>query len=119
MFSQSGSTDILLTIYRVFCLIFLNPEQVGACFVEDFIGMMPTGEKYQQFAYYLVENLLESEALFPPKLWTSLSSSLQQATNACGCFHSHLSNCSYRPHPDIFVYIINLSAPCILYIGQT
>jgi len=108
MFSHSGSTDILLTIYHVFGLIFLSPEEAGAYFVEDFIGTMPTGEKYQQFAYYLIENLLESEGLFPSKLCTSLSSSLQQATNASKRFHSHLSNCSYSPHPDIFVYIINL-----------
>jgi len=89
MFSQSDSTDILLTNYHVFGLIFLNPEEVGGYFVEDFIGTMPTGEKYQQLAYYLIENLLESEALFPSKLWTSLSSSVQQATNACKRFHSH------------------------------
>jgi hypothetical protein len=106
VFSQSSSIDILLTIYYAFGLIFLNPEEVGDGFVEDFIGKMPTGEKYQQFAYYLMENLLDSEAMFPSKLWTSLSSSLQQAKNACGCFHSHVSNCSYRPNPDICVYII-------------
>jgi hypothetical protein len=105
MFSQSGSTDILLTIYHAFGLIFLSPEEVRDCFVEDFIGTMPAGEKYQKFAYYLVENFLDSEALFPFKLWTSVSSSLQQATNACECFLLHLSNCSYHPHPDICVYI--------------
>jgi len=97
---------ILFTIYHAFGRIFLNPEEVENCFVEDLIGAMTTGEKYQQLAYYLMENLLESGALFPSKIWASLSSSLQQAKNACKCFHSHFSNCSYRPNPDICVYII-------------
>jgi hypothetical protein len=44
MFSQSGSNDILYTIYHASGLSFLNPE-VGNYFVEDFIGTMPTGEK--------------------------------------------------------------------------
>jgi len=82
MFSQSGSTDI---IYHLPCfgLIFLNPEEVGNRFVEDFIGTMKTGEKYQ---HYSMENLLDSEALLPSEIWASLSSSLQQAKNALNVF---------------------------------
>jgi hypothetical protein len=45
MFSQSGSIDILLTIYHAFGLIFFNPEEAGDCFVEDLIGTMQTEEK--------------------------------------------------------------------------
>ena len=52
--------------------IFLNPE-VGDRFVEDFIGTMPSGEKYQQFADYLAEKYIDSNALFPPKLWAPRS----------------------------------------------
>ena len=66
---------------HIFGLVFLNPE-VGDCFVEDFIGTMPSGQQYQQFADYLTENYIDSSALFPPTLWTSRSSSLQLTTNA-------------------------------------
>jgi hypothetical protein len=57
-------------------LFFLNPEEVGDCFVEDFIGTMPNGQQYEQFAHYLTENYSDSKALFPPTLWASHSSSL-------------------------------------------
>ena len=56
-----------------FSIIFLNPEVVGDCFVEDFIGTMPSGAKYQQFADYLTENYIDSNTLFPPKPLASRS----------------------------------------------
>ena len=45
---------------HIFSIIFLNPEEVGERFVEDFIGTMPSGEKYQQFAEYLMEKYIDS-----------------------------------------------------------
>jgi hypothetical protein len=56
---------------HIFRIILLCPEAVGDCFVEDFIGTMPSGEKYQPFADYLTEKNIDSNALFPPKLWAS------------------------------------------------
>ena len=35
---------------HIFGIIFLSPEKVGDCFVEDFIGTMLSGEKCQQLA---------------------------------------------------------------------
>jgi hypothetical protein len=35
---------------HIFAIFFLNPEEIGDCFFEEFIGTMPSGEKYQQFA---------------------------------------------------------------------
>jgi hypothetical protein len=67
---------------RIFGLVFLNPEEVGDCFVEDFIATMPKGERYQHFADYLTENYIISGALFPYALWASFSSSLQLTKNA-------------------------------------
>jgi hypothetical protein len=34
---------------HIFGLIFLYPEELGDCFVEDFIGTMPSRQQYQQF----------------------------------------------------------------------
>jgi hypothetical protein len=66
--------NILFTIYHIFGLIFLNPEKVGACFIEDFIGTLPSGGKHEHLTDYLKENYIDSYALFQPKLWSSRSS---------------------------------------------
>ena len=58
---------------HIFMYFFLKPEKIGDCFVEDFNGTMPSGEEYQQFADYLTEKYIDSNALFPPKLWASRS----------------------------------------------
>ena len=39
--------------------IFLNPEEIGDCFFEDFIGTMPGGEMLQQLTDYLMENYID------------------------------------------------------------
>ena len=58
---------------HIFGIILLCPEAIGDCFVEDFIGTMPSGEKYQPFADYLTEKYIDSNALFPLKFWASRS----------------------------------------------
>ena len=57
----------------IFGIIFLNPEKTGDCFVEDFVGTMTSGEKYQHFADYLMENYIDSNAVFASTLWASRS----------------------------------------------
>jgi hypothetical protein len=58
---------------HIFGIFFLNPEEIGDWFFEDLIGTMPSGEKYQQFADYLTEKYIDSNALFPLKFWASRS----------------------------------------------
>ena len=60
-------------LHHTFGINFLNPVEVGDCFVENFIATMPSREKYQYFAVYLTENYIDSNALFAPTLWASHS----------------------------------------------
>jgi hypothetical protein len=46
---QANNSEEGKWLNHICSTIFLNPEVDGR-FVEDFIGTMPSGEKYQQFA---------------------------------------------------------------------
>jgi len=50
---------------NIFGLIFLNLNEVGSCFVEDFISIIPADIKFQIFADYLTENYIDNNSLFP------------------------------------------------------
>jgi hypothetical protein len=56
---------MLVAIYHIFGLTFLNPEKASDCSAEDLIGPTPRGEEYPQFAEYLTEIYMDPEALFP------------------------------------------------------
>ena len=88
--------------YPNFQNTFINPEEVGDCFFEGFIGMMPSAEKYQ----HLTQNYIDFGALFPLKFWASRNRSLQLPKNAFGSFRSHFSNYFYHAHPDNNLFII-------------
>ncbi|XP_054289812.1 uncharacterized protein LOC129005056 [Macrosteles quadrilineatus] len=74
-------------LHRIFGLPFLSPEDVGTCFVEDFMTSIPQGQKFARYADYLVENYIEEESKFPPKMWASFTKN-HVTTNPCESFHS-------------------------------
>jgi hypothetical protein len=106
--SNQGNSEEGKLLNHIFGFVFLNPEEVGGCFVEDFIVTMSKEEQYQQFAEYLTENYIDSGAVFPPTLFASRSSSLQLTTKACVSFHSHLNKYFYHPHAHINFFIMKL-----------
>lgn len=88
-----------------FGLLFLNPNEVEDCFVEDLYSDIPQNDKVIEYADYLVENYISDDSVFPPQIWASCSSDKERTTNACESFHSHFNSSFYVAHPDIFKFI--------------
>lgn len=87
-------------LQAIFGLPFLSPEDVGTCFIDDFISELPEGSKFTKFADYLVENYIEESSRFPPEMWASFERS-NVTNNPCESFHSHFQKNFYHSHPDI------------------
>ncbi|XP_050517033.1 uncharacterized protein LOC126891793 [Diabrotica virgifera virgifera] len=92
--------------YLTYCfgMPFLNPEDVGDCFVEALSSIQPQNHRIVEFADYLVDNYV-SESKFPPEIWAEMSSSLQRTTNACESFHSKFNSSFYFAHPHFFQFL--------------
>jgi hypothetical protein len=99
--SKDESSDIGKYIHYTFGLLFLNPEEVGDCYVEDLISDCPKNKKLQKFCDYLTNNYKSDESLFPPKLWAAKSSELIRTTNACKLFHLFFNKSFYSNSPSI------------------
>lgn len=103
---RNKESDIAKWLGWTFGLPFLNPDEIGDCFVDDFMSVQPNTEKVRKYADYLVENYInEDNATFPPSMWASCTSSTERTTNACESFHARFNNNFYCPHPDIFKFI--------------
>ncbi|XP_050497300.1 uncharacterized protein LOC126878558 [Diabrotica virgifera virgifera] len=84
---------------------FLNPEDVGDCFVEALSSIQPQNHRLVEFADYLVDNYVSESAKFPPEIWAEMSRSLQRTTNACESFYSRFNSPFYFAHPHIFQFL--------------
>jgi hypothetical protein len=63
---KDESSDIDKCIHYTFGLLFLNPEEVGDCYVEDLMSDCPENEKLQKFCDYLTNNYISDESMFSP-----------------------------------------------------
>jgi hypothetical protein len=77
-------------MYHIFGLIFVIPEKVGACFVEDLIATLPSGGKHQHLACYLKENSSTLTLYSNPSFGHLAAVRLHLTTRARELFHSHL-----------------------------
>ncbi|KAL4108099.1 hypothetical protein QTP88_018352 [Uroleucon formosanum] len=102
---KDESSDIGKWIHYMFGLLFLNPEEVGDCYVEDLMSDCPENEKLQKFCDYLTDNYISKESMFPPKLWAAKSSELIRTTNACESFHSFFNKSFYSNSPPIHMWL--------------
>jgi len=100
---KDQSSDIGKWIYYTYGLLFLNPEEVGDCYVEDLMSDCPENEQLQKFCDYLTDNYISDESMFPPKLWAAKLSELIRTTNALEYFHSFFNNSFYSNSPPIHV----------------
>lgn len=98
-------TDIGKWIGYCFGLLFLEPDDVGDCFVFDLLPIAPENDKIQAFMDYLVETYIEEDSTFPPEIWAAKCASSSRTTNACESFHSHLNKSFNFYHPNIFVFL--------------
>lgn len=95
---------------HIFGLVFLSAEEVEDSFAFDFMPTRPEGEAYVIFTDYLTETYIHEDALFPPHVWATHSSSLQLTTNACESFHAHFGKYFYTPHPNINLFMTQILA---------
>jgi hypothetical protein len=105
---------------HIFGLPYLKEEDVGPSFVEDFMSTIPVNEKFHKFADYLVENYIDEESVFPPKIWASFSEEIV-TNNALESFHSHFKTNFYSPHPDIFTFckqLVNVQSSTYIKINS-
>jgi len=51
-----------------FGLPFLRPEEVADCFVEDLMSIQPNNQRIQEFMDYILNNYIDSAAIFPPNI---------------------------------------------------
>ncbi|KAL5245817.1 hypothetical protein ACI65C_013065, partial [Semiaphis heraclei] len=60
---------------------------VGDVFAIDLGELKPENDKFTEFSDYLVDNYIDEDSSFPPKIWAEMTSSAQRSTNACEAFH--------------------------------
>ena len=88
-----------------FGLLFLPPEQIEECFVEDIMSEAPTDNRYVKFADYVLVTYITPESRYPPSFWATAPTTNFQRTNNCPeSFHAHFNEQFYSRHPHIFIY---------------
>jgi len=78
---QDRSLEIGKWLHHSFGLLFLEPNNVFDCFLQNFMADHPVDNKIVKYADYLVDKYLTTDCDYPPEIWTSTSSSLQRTTN--------------------------------------
>lgn len=95
-------------IRHLFGLTFLNPDEVGDCFVFDFATDQPDDPRVTKFVDYLIDTYIDEASSFPPRIWAANTNSLTRTTNVCEAFHSKLNSYCCSPHPNIHVFVKTL-----------
>jgi hypothetical protein len=106
---KKNVTDISKWLYHFFGLAFLNPEDVGDSFAEDLIPGMPSDNKVQNFADYVLSTYVDDNAMFPPSVWAEIPSNSRRTNNGPEAFHSHYNEQLYSSHPSTFVFLNTLT----------
>jgi hypothetical protein len=106
---KKNVTDISKWLHHFFGLAFLNPEDVGDSFAEDLIPDMPSDNKVQDFADYVVSTYVDDNAMFPPSVWAEIPSKSRRTNNGPEAFHSHYNEQFYYSHPTTFVFLDTLT----------
>lgn len=99
---QDRSSEIGLWLRHTFGLLFLEPNNVLDCFLQNFMADRPIDDKVIKYADYLIDNYLTDDCDYPPEIWASASSSLQRTTNNCESFHANFNRSFYKESPSIF-----------------
>jgi hypothetical protein len=66
---KKNVTDISKWLHHFLGLAFLNPEDVGDSFAVDLIPDMPSDNKVQLFADYVLSTYVDDNAMYPPSVW--------------------------------------------------
>lgn len=58
----------------------------------------------------MVDNYIDEDSSFPPKIWAEITLSAQRSTNACESFHSKYNSNFSSTHPHIYKFLDVLKA---------
>ena len=68
---QEKTCDIGKQLSLFFGLLFLPPEQIEECFVEDIMSEAPTDNRCVKFADYVLVTYITPESRYPPSFWAT------------------------------------------------
>lgn len=60
------ASEISKWLHHIFGLVFLDPDEVESCYVEDFMTDCPNDDRVKLFLDYFVDNYLDVDATYPP-----------------------------------------------------
>ena len=114
---KDKGTPIGQWLMLFFGLSLLSPVDVAAAFTDEIMSTMPTDDRCQRFADYVVDNYMDIGCDFPVSLWAQ-SPDLQPATtNGAESFHGHLNDDFNTPHPNIHLCASSVkTTDCYIYI---
>jgi hypothetical protein len=69
---------------------------------------MPTDQRSQRFADYVVDIYVDDRCDFPVSIWAQSSDLKPTTTNGAESFHGHLNANINTPHPNICIFVQTL-----------
>lgn len=115
---RNKDSEIGQILKYFFGLPLLPPDIIQNVYVE-LMAIKPVHEKLDTFFDYVLENYIENDSDFLPKIWADFSATSERTTNCCESFHGKLNSRFYSAHPNIFLLIEQLKAvQCETYIKQ-
>jgi len=105
-FYKDESSEIGEWIQYTFGLVFLNPDEVSNCFVEDLLSDCPVNDKLTNYCDYLTDTYISEDCLFPPSIWASNTSELITTTKVCDSFFNKSFN-HISPPISAWLSVIN------------
>lgn len=105
---QNKSSSIGQWLKLTFALSYLEPQEVGECFVEDLMSSKPLDDRVDKYVDYLVDNYIDDEnAKFPPHIWANMEpeNTIFKTTNACESYHAKFGGLFYNQHPSIYIFV--------------
>jgi len=88
----------------MFRIIVFISRKSFRCIAFTLEAITPSDLRVIKFSDYLVDNYISNDAAFPPHLWADQNANLNQTTNACESFHSHLRNSFYKSQPNVHIF---------------
>ena len=75
----------------------------------DLIPNMPSDNKVQDFADYVLSTYIDNNAMYPPSVWAEIPSNSRRTNNGPEAFNSHYNEQFYSSHPPTFVFLDTLT----------
>ncbi|KAK7603327.1 hypothetical protein V9T40_003326 [Parthenolecanium corni] len=99
-----NDTEVGKWLKLFFGLLFLKLTDVEPCYHEILAKQPENSKPIESFSKYIYNTYISRGVKYPPEIWACPTSNLDETTNACESFHSHLSENFDSHHPNIFKF---------------